>query len=81
MATQQYTIGADTRHYLDALNAFAQFKTVFSDALTAVYGEEQGEKFLLSHTEQFDEMERMILDYMRVGLTSEMGTGKKVITI
>lgn len=81
MATQQYTIGENTRHYLDALNAFAKFTTAFSDALTAVYGEEQGNKFLLSHTEQFEEMERTVLDYMRIGLTSEMGTGKKVITI
>ena len=81
MATQQYTIGEDTRHYLDALNAFAKFKTAFSDALNSVYGEEQGEKFYFSHTEQFDEIERTVLDYMRVGLTGEMGTGKQVITI
>lgn len=70
-----YCVGEETRLYLDALNTLQQFKNSFLHALMEVYGEEQGEKYYLSHTEQYEALENTIWDYMRIPMTQQMGGG------
>lgn len=81
MAKKTYKIGEATERYLNALDAFARFKTVFFDALTEEYGEKAGEEMFSKHAEQFDAVEFAVLDYMRVQFGMEMGTDATEITI
>lgn len=79
--TKTYTVGEYSRRFLDALDAFEEFRNHFLDALTYAYGEEQGEKFALSHNEQFEDVQRTVMDYLRVQFTMEMATGNPNVTI
>lgn len=76
-----YCIGEQTRRYLDALNVFTEFENALMYALTETYGEEQGEQMILSHTEQFAEIERIVWDYMKIGITQQMGGGLAQVEI
>lgn len=76
-----YFVSDDTRRYLDALNVFTEFTNALSYALTETYGEEQGEQFLLSHTEKFEEIERIVWDYMKIGITKQMGADLNEVEI
>lgn len=76
-----YSISEQTRRYLDALNVFTEFTNALYDALTETYGEEQGEQYLLSHTEQFEAIERIVWDYMKIGITQQMGGGLAQVEI
>ena len=51
------------------------------DALKFQYGEEQGEKFYLSHAEQLDAVERVVMEYLRIQFTMQMGTDAEQVTI
>lgn len=82
MATNPlYSISEQTRRYLDALNVFTEFTNALHYALTETYGAEQGEQFLLSHTEQFEAIERIVWDYMKIGITQQMGGGLAQVEI
>ena len=63
------------------MDAFAQFRNTFIAALTDIYGEEMAQKLYDENEEQFDGVERTIMDYLRVLFLEEMGTGKEIITI
>ena len=76
-----YTVVEYSRRFLDALDAFTQFRNTLLDALTYAYGEEQGEKFSLSHTDEFDNVERIIMDYLRIQFTLEMTPNNRNVTI
>ena len=82
MANKTYTIGTATRRYLDALDAFEQFKNVFYNSLTEEYGEQSGDEMFQSHAELFEDVERAVMEYMRIQFITEMGTpADKEITI
>ena len=76
-----YNVGAKSRRYLDALNVFQEFKNTFLCALTENYGEEQGAEMYHTHTEQYEQIENIIWDYMRVSFTMEMGLQKEQVEI
>ena len=78
---KQYTLGEYSRAFLDALDAFSQFRNAFLAALTKTYGEKQAEQLYDTHDEQFVEVERSIMMYLRVLFTEEMGTDAQEITI
>lgn len=78
---KQYEIGDDSRQFLNALDAFQMFENVFMDALQNLYGEEQGEQLYLSHVPQFEDVERTVMDYLRILFTQQMGTADERVTI
>lgn len=81
MAKKTYTIGEDSRTLLDTLGKYQEFCNDFLDALTQIYGEEQANKFYQEHRDDLDQVERIIMDYLRIQFTQAMGTGKTEITI
>lgn len=81
MKTKQYTVGDQSRQFLNALDTFQQFENDFLDALKFQYGEEQGEKLYLSHVAQFDDVERTVMDYLRIQFTIQMGTDADKVTL
>lgn len=82
MAKKTYVIGEDSRKLLDALDAYQVFVGELLDALVQIYGEEQGHKFYQEHRDTLDEVERIVMDYLRIQFTTQgMGTGKTTITI
>lgn len=78
---KQYTVGEDSRRFLYALDTFQQFENALLDALQQVYGEEQGERLYLSHNEQFEGVERIVMDYLRIQFTQGMGANAEQVTI
>lgn len=81
MKTKQYTVGEISRQFLNALDTFQQFENDFLDALQTQYGDEQGEKLYLSHLQQFEDVERTVMDYLRIQFTVLMGTDAEQVTI
>lgn len=79
--TKTYEIGDDSRLFLKALDTFQQFKDDFLAALTNQYGEEQGTKMFLSHSEQHDDVERGVMDYLRVQFSMQMGTDAERVVL
>ena len=81
MKTKQYTVGEYSRQFLNALDTFQQFKEEFFEALQHQYGEDTGERFFHEHAEQYDAVERTVMDYLRFNFLLEMGTARETITI
>lgn len=79
--TKQYTVGEDSRRFLYALDTFQQFKNTFLDALQNLYGEEQGEHLYLEHAPQFEDVERTVMEYLRVTFTQWLGGDDAQVTI
>lgn len=71
--TKQYEIGAESRLFLDALDAFQTFKNQLLFALTETYGEKQGDELWQDHQDRFDAVERDVMDYLRIQFTQQMG--------
>jgi len=78
---KQYKVGENSRKFLDALDVFAQFRNAFITALTETYGDDMADNFYSEYAEKLDDVERIIMDYLRVLFLEEMGTGKEIITI
>lgn len=51
------------------------------DALTEEYGEKQGINFYHEHNEQLESIERIIMEYLRIRFSWEIGTDKAEITL
>lgn len=81
MANKQYTVGEQSRQFLNALDTFQKFENDFLDALQAQYGEEQGEKLYLGHLQQFEDVERVVMDYLRIQFTQGMGGDASTVEI
>lgn len=81
MKTKQYTVGENSRQFLNALDTFQQFENDFLDALIFQYGEEQGDKMYNSHLQQLEDVERIVMDYLRIQFTIQMGTDAEQVTI
>lgn len=79
--SKQYAVGEYSRKFLDALDAFAQFKNAFIVALTDTYGEQQAEKLYDEHAEQLEDVERTIMEYLRFLFLEKMGTDAQQVTI
>ena len=81
MKTKQYTVGEESRQFLNALDTFQEFENDFLDALKHQYGEEQGEKLYLQHLPQFEDVERTVMDYIRIQFTQGMGGDAATVEI
>ena len=81
MNKKQYTISEESKGFLNALNTFQLFKDELLAALQLQYGEAQGEQFFLSHSAQFEDVERAVMDYLRIQFIQQMGTTAERITI
>jgi hypothetical protein len=81
MRTKQYTVGEQSRKFLNALDTFAHFENDLMDALQSQYGEEQGEKMYLQHLPQFEDVERTVMEYLRIQFTQGMGGDAATIEI
>lgn len=81
MKTKQYTVGENSRQFLNALDTFQRFENDLLDALQNQYGEDQGEQFYLSHLQKFEDVERIVMDYLRIQFTEGMGTDAEQVTI
>ena len=81
MKTKNYTIGEGTRRFLDALSLYKEFCGAFMDALTEEYGEKQGINFYHEHNEQLESIERIIMEYLHIRFSWEIGTDKAEITL
>ncbi len=81
MNPKQYTVGSESQCFLDALNTFQLFKNELLAALQRQYGDAQGEQFFLSHTAQFEDIERAVMDYLRIQFTLQMGTSANNVTL
>lgn len=79
---KQFTIGEESRRFLEALDALKAFESCFMDALTAQYGEKTGLKFWQErHADKCIEIEQAIMEYLRIQFTWEMGMNKAQISI
>ena len=81
MAKKTYTIGDDSRTLLDVLDTYQEFNGQLLDALVQIYGEEQGHAFYNEHLPKLEAVSGIVMDYLRIQFTQEMGTGKTEITI
>lgn len=78
---KKYTIGEYSQKFLDALDALQNAENQFFDALTANYGEERGEEYYQKHVDQFEAVERTIMEYLRILFTQGMGTNNQALTL
>lgn len=77
MATIQYTIGDESRPFLDALFAFQAFKDTFFNALQHQYGEDDGADIFHRHNDLLTDVERAVMDYLRIQFSMQMGVRDK----
>lgn len=78
---REYVISEESRQLLSALDKLIEFKEGLLDALTAIYGDKEGEEFFLEHTEKFEDMERIVMDYLRIRFTSERRVNGEAVII
>ena len=78
---KQYTIGEYSQKFLDALDTLQLAERKFFEALTATYGEETADRYYQEHVDQFEAVERVIMEYLRILFTASMGTAKTQIEI
>lgn len=76
-----YTIGENSQKFLDALDALQIAESKFFDALTDTYGEKTANELYQEHVEQWDAVERGIMDFLRILFTQEMGTDAPRVTL
>lgn len=76
-----YTIGEYSQKFLDALDTLQAAESKFFEALTDTYGEKSADEFYQAHVEQWDAVERVIMDFLRILFTQEMGTDAPRVTI
>ena len=78
---KQDTVGEQSRRFLVALDTFQLFENDLLDALTETYGEERANAFYNSHADEFEAVERIVMDYLRVSFTMQMGADAEHVTI
>lgn len=82
MEKKNYVIGESSQRLLIALDKFHEFQTSLIDALTSIYGEEEGEKRFLELKERLEDIERSgIMEYLRINFGTQMGTGQDTIEL
>ena len=78
---KNYIIGEESKSLLIALDKLVAFENSFCNALTQMYGEEQGTDFFIKHAPKIEDIARIIMDYLRVNFVVEMGRDNKVINL
>ena len=78
---KNYIIGEESKKLLNALEILQEFKCSFLDALTLMYSEEQGNELFNEHNPKIEDVERIVMDYLRINFVTEMGEGKDEITL
>lgn len=81
MRNKVYTIGEDTRRFLDLLDTYTAFKEQYLLTLIMEYGEKSGEEMFCNLYDTFEPVEDAIFKDLRNLMVCEMGTGKTEITI
>lgn len=81
MTNKHYTVGDDTRLFLDVLDKYAEFKELFYKTLIDAYGEGWAEERYSGLYDKFEVVEDEIFKEIRNLMTSQMGMGKTEITI
>lgn len=79
--SKRYTVGEESRRFLNALDTLQRFESDFFDALCKQYGDEAGERFYHTHDEQLEAVERIVMEYLRIQFTQGMGTDTVEVTI
>ena len=75
---KEFIIGDVSYCYLQALEKYQIFKDQLLEALIMQYGEEAGNERFCEHRPKLEDVERIIMEYLRIEFTSEM-TGKNDI--
>ena len=78
---KKYIIGKESALLLKALEKCEEFQSSFIDALILMYGDEDGNKRFNEHHHQFEEVERTIMEYLRINFISEMTGKNETITL
>jgi hypothetical protein len=78
---KQYTVGETTRTILEAYDAFQAFKDTFLRALVATYGEDRGDELYNGFADDYEVVERDVLEFLRLQLNMNLGTGSQEVTI
>lgn len=78
---RKYIIGEESALLLKALEKCEEFQSSFIDALVLMYGDEDGNKRFNEHHHQFEEVERTIMEYLRINFISEMTGKNETITL
>jgi len=82
MEKKNYVIGESSQLLLNALDKYHAFQNSLLEALTSMYGEEDGEKHFLELNDKLEEIERLgIMEYLRINFTIQMGIGKDTIEL
>ena len=79
--SKKYVIGESSERLLKALDVFGLFQTELLEALEFMYGELKGGELFAENTQKLEEVERIVMEYLRINFTSEMGTGKEIVTL
>ena len=78
---KQYVIGESSERLLKALDVFNLFQAELLEALEFMYGELKGGELFAESTPKLEDIERIVMEYLRVNFTSELGTGKEIVTL
>lgn len=79
--SKKYVIGESSERLLKALDVFSLFQTELLEALEFMYGEAKGGEFFAENTQKLEDVERIVMEHLRINFTSEMGTGKEIVTL
>jgi len=79
---KNYVIGESSQRFLIALDKYHAFQNSLLEALTSMYGEEDGEKHFLELNDKLEDIERLgIMEYLRINFTIQMGIGRDTIEL
>lgn len=78
---KNYVIGESSALFLKTLEKCEELQSGFIDALELMYGEEEGNKRFNEHHHQLEEIERVIMEYLRINFISEMNGKNETITL
>ena len=76
-----YVIGESSERLLKVLDLYKLFQDKLLEALELMYGEKQGSELYMEHDKELEDIERIVMEYLRINFTQEMGTGKEVVII
>ena len=78
---KKYIIGEESKRLLNALEKFQEFQNTLTDALISMYGEDGGAQFFNEHKKDLDNVERIVMEYLRINFTTNMGFGNDTIEL
>lgn len=78
---KNYTIGEESRRFLDAFGSFQDFRNLYFDALCYLYGDDHGAFLYNEDGDKLDAVERSIMDYIRVCFAENMASNQDRQTV